>query len=194
MHKTPITVILASLMLILFQTVTSAQEATEEIDSNDQSLQTTYTVNANQIIQQLQSQISLLNERINNIESRVTNLNEITYTAILRADLRAEGATGQLSSHPKTSYNELVAILLTGVGVILAAVTLFIGVAAFFGWRSVKSSINEAARNASDKATEEAVTRVSEEIAAGTFNDVVTQAVDKIAFSNMLDPETESRE
>jgi len=181
-------------MLILFQTVTSAQEATEEIDSNDQSLQTTYTVNANQIIQQLQSQISLLNERINNIESRVTNLNEITYTAILRADLRAEGATGQLSSHPKTSYNELVAILLTGVGVILAAVTLFIGVAAFFGWRSVKSSINEAARNASDKATEEAVTRVSEEIAAGTFNDVVTQAVDKIAFSNMLDPETESRE
>lgn len=52
-----------------------------------------------------------------------------------------------LTVSPTVSYDDLIATILTALGVILAALALFIAIIAFFGWVTFEKRIGESAEN-----------------------------------------------
>ena len=84
------------------------------------------------------------------------------------------------------NFSVWTGILLASVAVIVTTLGVVIAIGSVFGYKKIMtSSREEAERVARDEANLVAKTEVAERIDRGEFNDLVVEAVDRVAFGNI---------
>lgn len=148
--------------------------------------------NKSMIIADSHEEISRLTADHNQMKEQVNHLNELVQSQ----DKTIKNISEQLAhlrNSESSGFEVWTGILLACVSLIVTGLGVIFAVFSIVGYKQFKDSAIEAATKIAKEITPAATEKMfKEHVENGGFNEVIISAVDKIALSNIKDPEQEN--
>ena len=183
--------LLQSLFFVIFVTVSLICSVSyAEITTNPNSVdEDTYENNSTAFYSALSDQRKETSARLKELRELTSNQKEIIQD--LQLEIKAISKS--------IAFPVWISILLGSVSVIIVTLGVVLTAFSFMGFNKLKSRSQEIAEDIAMKTTKDLIPKSAEKvlknhIEEGGFNALIEQAVDKVVFSNMKDPETEDEQ